>query len=78
MPDSRPAVIVEMGYDRIAQDYHNQRDKFESDDVFSLRGEIDPWSSTSDGPTQNVPGSHSNGLRVVARRADWVGPVVAT
>lgn len=35
MPDSKPAVIVETGYNRIAQDYHNQRDKFKSDDILS-------------------------------------------
>lgn len=33
MNDSEPAGIVEGGYNRIAQVYHNQRDKFKNDNV---------------------------------------------
>lgn len=33
MNGRNPADIVENGYDRIAQDYHDQRDKFKSDEL---------------------------------------------
>lgn len=33
MTDSKPADVVEEGYDTIARAYHDQRDRFKSDEV---------------------------------------------